>query len=271
MRPEDYPPQEPLSPFAEAYATAAMQGAVEGGEEIVYGSDPYQRILFYPALGAGTDAPTLLFFHGGGWTNGYKEWMSFMAPALNAADISFATAGYRLAPRHVHPAGYQDALAATIATARRIAALGGDPDALFIGGHSAGGHLATLVGLKRQVAVRGVLPISGTYYFSEGAGFATRPRFLGPPESGAESDASPMTHVAAGAPPMLLAEGDRDFPHLKRQADEFAAAMRAAGNDVERLILSACDHAGASLSAGRPEGPWVPRATAWMRARLQRG
>ena len=47
----------------------------------------------------------LLFWHGGGWTSGYKEWMGFMAPALNAAGVTFVSAGYRLAPEHVFPAG----------------------------------------------------------------------------------------------------------------------------------------------------------------------
>lgn len=269
MRLEDYPPQEPLSPFAAAYQAAAMAGAVEGGEEIAYGPDPSQRLLFFPAPG-GAGGPTLLFLHGGGWTNGYKEWMTFMAPAMAAHGIAFATAGYRLAPRHVHPAAYEDAAAAAGAAARRIGEGGGDPAALFIGGHSAGGHLAALVALRRAAPVRGALPISGTYYFTEGSGLSVRPRFLGAADSGAERDASPMTHVAPGAPPMLLAEGDRDFPHLKRQAEEFAAAMRAAGNDVERIVLPDSDHGGASLAAGLADGPWAPRAAAWMRERHQR-
>ena len=54
----------------------------------------------------------LPFWHGGGWTSGYKEWMCFMEPAFNAADVTFVSAGYRLAPEHLFPAGLDHCLSA---------------------------------------------------------------------------------------------------------------------------------------------------------------
>ena len=73
-----------------------------------------------------TNGVTLAFLHGGGWTNGYKEWMAFMAPAFVEAGITFASIGYRLAPQHVFPAGFEDAcdgVAQVISHARKF---GGD-------------------------------------------------------------------------------------------------------------------------------------------------
>ena len=114
------------------------------------------------------DGRVLLFWHGGGWTSGYKEWMAFMAPAFNAAGVTFVSAGYRLAPQHVFPAARRRLRpqAVEVGEAENIAAHGGDPNDLFIGGHSAGGHYAALLavddrwmkptGLPRDV-VRGCL------------------------------------------------------------------------------------------------------------------
>ena len=68
-----------------------------------------------------------------------------MAPALNAAGITFVSAGYRLAPQHVFPAAVDDCVRAVDWVRRNVAAHGGDPQQLFIGGHSAGGHYAALL------------------------------------------------------------------------------------------------------------------------------
>jgi acetyl esterase/lipase len=267
MRIEDYPPQEPLSEFARRYHDEAIARAAEGGSEHAYGDDPYQRLIVFAAGGAAT-GDVLLFLHGGGWTNGYKEWMSFMAPALTKAGVTFVTAGYRLAPAHVFPAGYHDVQAALAWVRGHIAAHGGDAGRIFVGGHSAGGHYATLLAVDRDVAagtLRGALPISGTYYFTEGSGLSMRPRFLGAPGAGAEEAASPMARIRGDAAPLLIAHGTEDFPHLMRQAAEFEAAMAAAGADIERILLPGRNHASASFAAGEPDGPWVRPAVAWMR------
>jgi arylformamidase len=92
-----------------------------------------------------------------------------------------------------------------------------------------------------------------------------RPRFLGPPENGAERAASPIQHVHSGAPPFLIAYGEKDFPHLREQAEEFAAVLRTTGIDVMTKVLAGCDHLGASYSSGDPEGDWLDTAATWMR------
>jgi acetyl esterase/lipase len=262
MRIEDYPPQEPFTAIGARYHAEVLRlGAGVAGEDLPYGEDPYQRLLVCRAAAA---REVLVFLHGGGWTNGYKEWLAFMAPALNAAGVTLVSAGYRLAPAHPFPAGLQDVAAAVRLVAARLPAA-----RLFVGGHSAGGHYAALLALQPAllpgVTLAGCLPLSGVFDFGPDSGLSMRPRFLG--AQGNEALASPIGFVAAGAPPFLLAHGDRDFPHLIRQAERFEAALRAAGNDVSRIVLPDCDHLGASYDAGRANGAWLPRAAAWMRER----
>ncbi len=272
MRIEDYPPQEPFSPVGARYHEEAMRrGAGVTGVEAPYGPDPYQSLLIRRA-----DRPTgtvLAMIHGGGWTNGYKEWLAFMAPALNARGVTFVSIGYRLAPSHVFPAAYQDCADGVARIHAVIRAHGGDPARIFIGGHSAGGHYASLLGvmtdwqkprgLPRDV-VKGCLPISGTYYFGEGSGLSMRPRFLGPAGTATEIAASPIRHIEPGVPPFLIAYGSADFPHLVRQAGELAAALRKADIAATELSLEGSDHFQASYVSGDPAGPWIEQACHFM-------
>jgi arylformamidase len=273
MRAEDYPPQEPVSAIAAAYRDACVARSFGVPfAELRYGADPYQAVAVYPA--PRPDGRLFAFIHGGGWTSGYKEWMGFMAPAVTAAGITFCSIGYRLAPAHVFPAGLEDCAAAVQAIAKAAPSFGADPARLALGGHSAGGHYAALLALRRdwqgplglaRDVLKLCLPISGVYRFGDGSGLSMRPRFLGPEGTDAEAAASPIRHIAGAPIPFLLAHGERDFPHLVRQAEEMAAALAAAGGEVERLVLPQRDHFTASLAGGEPEGPWVPAALRWLR------
>jgi len=119
MKLTDYPPQEPLSPAGAAYgAECWSRGAGIVAEEHAFGDDPYQRLLVFRA--SRPDGRVLLFWHGGGWTSGYKEWMSFMAPAFTSSGVTFVSAGYRLAPVHTFPSAL-DACAAGLDGSRRRA------------------------------------------------------------------------------------------------------------------------------------------------------
>jgi acetyl esterase/lipase len=267
-----YPPQEPLSEAGRAYAAECVRrGAGLAFDEARYGDDPHQRVSMFRA--PHPDGRVLVFWHGGGWTGGYREWMHFNAPAFTAAGVTFVAAGYRLAPRHVFPAGLEDCMQALAWVHRHIGDYGGDPRKLYVGGHSAGAHYAALlaatrdwperVGLPADV-VRGALPVSGTYWFGADSGLAMRPRFLGPEDSGSEAAASPLHNLAPPLPPMLLFHGSADFPHLVRQAEVFESAVRAAGGEVARVVLTGRNHFSAHYACGEPDGPMVPAALDFM-------
>lgn len=273
MKIEDYPPQEPISDFAMPYHKEVLRrGAGVAFEEFAYGDNGYQSVLISAA-----DAPSgevLAFVHGGGWTNGYKEWMAFMAPALNSSGITFASVGYRMAPQTVFPDGYHDVLDGFAALHARVANVGGSPEKMFVGGHSAGGHYSSLMavtddwqasrGLPSDV-VKGCLPVSGVYDFRPGNGMSGRPRFLGPEGAGTEELASPIANIAR-TPPFFMAWGSEDFPHLRTQGDAMAAALQAKGGAVESTVLPGCDHFGASYAAGDVDGDWPRRAASWMKS-----
>lgn len=100
------------------------------------------------------NAPILMFWHGGGWTNGCKEYVSFMAEAVTRLGMILVTPGYRLAPSHRLPAAFEDSLAVVSHVATHASSFGGRADQLYLAGHSAGGHLAALVALRRADALQ---------------------------------------------------------------------------------------------------------------------
>ncbi len=265
-----YPGDEPLSGIGGKYHARVQElGAGITGETFAYGDDPYQEVAVFAA--PNPNGTVVAFMHGGGWTNGYKEWMAFMAPPMTSAGITFVSIGYRLAPESTWPAGVEDAAAGIAWIYKNIATHGGNPDRIFVGGHSAGGHHASwlavradwqeTVGVPPDV-IRGALPVSGVFDFTEGNGMAMRPGFLSD-EAGSDTDASPI-HTITNTPPFLIAWGDRDFPHLIVQARDMTQALQDAGGAVETLCLSDCDHLGASYACGNPEGLWIRGLVKWL-------
>ena len=275
MKIEEYAPQEPLTEQGAGYkaVTLYLSSRVSAGEEFAYGDDPCQRLIVHPA--AKPNGTVLAFTFGGGWTNGYKEMMGYMAPAFTARGVTFASIGYRLAPMHPWPACFEDCAAAMSWLVKTVADKGGDPKRIFLGGRSAGGHLSSLLAVRRDWqarhgvptdVIRGCIPVSGVYLFGEGAGFANRPRFLGPVEQKNEIAASPLRNIQSTPPPFFMARGEKDFPHLIRQADDMMAALKQAGALVELEVLPDCDHLGTGVPTGDPNSPWMAKAHAFMAA-----
>jgi arylformamidase len=264
-----YPAQEPFTEIGGKYHLRVQELARNvDGATFAYGADPYQEVAVFEA--DDPDGRVLAFMHGGGWTNGYKEWMAFMAPPLTELGITFVSIGYRLAPGVVWPEGVQDAAAGIAWVHANIAKHGGDPDRLIVGGHSAGGHYASWLAVRDDWqemagvpgdAIKGAVPVSGVYDFTAGNGMPVRPRFLGS-DAAHDIDASPLSNIQR-TPPFLIAWGDRDFPHLIVQGERMVTALSAAGALVDTLVLRECDHLGASYACGAAAAPWLSALDKW--------
>lgn len=274
MRIDAYPPQEPVSEGAKLFHETLM-GRAEGieGNEYSYGDDPSQSLIVYPCSLPGR--PVLFFMHGGGWTNGYKEEMAFLAPPLNAAGFTLVSSSYRLAPKNVFPSNFDDVADAVAMVWGLAETHGYDRDSLFVGGHSAGGHLASLVATRSdwqaprglpEDAIKGCMPISATFDFTPGSGSSVRPRFLGPLGFLNEVKASPVFQLRGRTPPFFITYGSQDFPHLMLQSEQFAMVARSNGVAVETLEVDGTNHGTVLLTAGETGKPWLVSATGWMRA-----
>lgn len=270
MRIEDYPPQAPRPAASQAYQriVSELSYGIEGSD-IAYGDDIYQHIaLFAPDQPAG---PVFAYIHGGRWSYGYKESAAFMAPAFNAAGILFASIGHRLYPDR-YDAGFADVARAIAWLANHVADYGGDSQAIFVGGHSSGGHYAAQLavtrdwqarqGVSREV-IRGCLPISGVYDLTkEGYKGDGRPPCL--PEGGDGRQESPLHRLKETPPPFLITWGSNDYPFLIPQAKAFAQAVSDAGGSADTLELAGKDHFTVHCQGATADGPWTKRALSWI-------
>lgn len=124
-----------------AYAAAAGPGFRDGPTLDLYGGDGTEK----------RKRPVVLFIHGGGWRQGDKSNVRAQPEGFVSRGYLFASANYRLDPP-VTPRDQGADVAAAVAWLHAHAAdHGGDGDTIFLIGHSAGAHLAALVGTDRRL------------------------------------------------------------------------------------------------------------------------
>lgn len=268
---DDLPPQSPINPNADAYAETCLALSRQAAAEVPctldvpYGPDYWQRMDIYRPEGGRAGLPVLMFFHGGNFTHGYKEWCGFMAPAVTRFPAVFVSVSYRLAPHTPYREILRDAFAALAELRRILPAHGGDPARLFVAGHSAGGQIAALMvqrpewraeaGLP-EGCIAGALPISARYG-----------RRLGEQESdpafrvGPDVPDSPIELAPRGADvPFLVAWGGKERPEVISDADAFVPALRAAGVTVEAMPRPGHDHFSIHLDTRHDDDAWTRAA-----------
>lgn len=194
--------------------------------------------------------PVVVAIHGGALREGDKRDQGHVGRVLAAAGFGTAIINYRLSPAVAHPAQVEDAAAAVAWVKKNIGEHGGDPDAVFVIGHSAGAYLAALLALDRRylaahglepAALRGVVPVSAFHWVERVA--PDRPKDVWGEDPKAWPDASPARHVGGAAPPLLLlyASGDEDW--RRQQNREMADVLAQAGHrDVTVKEIAGRDH-----------------------------
>lgn len=182
--------------------------------------------------------PTIVWFHGGGLTGGNK----YIPDELKGKGVAVVAVNYRFYPKVNAPVYIEDAAAAVAWVLTHIGEYGGDPELVFVSGHSAGGYLASMVGLdKRWLLAHGIDAnrIAGLIPFSG----HTITHFTVREEMGIEGtqpiidDLAPLYHVRADAPPLLLITGDRELELLGRYEENayLMRMMRVVGHPDTRI------------------------------------
>ena len=257
-------------------------------KDIVYhdgkDADPRHKLDLYLPKGK-TNFPVVVFVHGGAWMYGSKDILGLYSAVgrfLAENGVGAALPNYRLSPAVKHPEHVRDVARAFAWVRKNVADHGGDPDRLFVGGHSAGGHLAALLatdesylkaeGLTRA-AVRGVLPVSGVYRIPDKLALAMPP--LGgapaPPtkyrlgfnpfdlvfdkDPKAREAASPISHIREGLPPFFVVVADRDLPLLPEMAVDFVKALQAKNVEAELMRVKDRFHSSVMFRATSPDDP----------------
>ena len=125
-----------------------------------YRSERCKLDVYYPKGKKGFK--TIVWFHGGGLTEGEK----YIPEQLKKKGIAVVAVNYRLSPKAKSPAAVQDAATAVAWTFRHIADHGGDPSQIYVSGHSAGGYQTLMLALDKQwLAAEGIDADSVSAYY----------------------------------------------------------------------------------------------------------
>lgn len=232
--------------------------------------------LYLPSKAKGF--PVVVLVHGGAWVGGDKrlDFIPAVARCFAGQGIGVVVPNYRLSPLFQHPAHIRDLAKALAWTQKHIPEYGGRADQLFLLGHSAGGHLVSLLatdtrylkqeGLSRQ-DIKGVIAISGVYQVSDvtlnsllkNAQLQVAVAVTANPftsvfgkDTEAAKQASPVTHVREGLPPFLIVHADEELPTLAEMAERFHSALKAKKCAAQLLKVPQRNHGTVLWKATKP-------------------
>jgi arylformamidase len=211
-----------------------------------YGLSDEQLIdIFTPAKTRG--APILVFIHGGAWTRNSRQDVSYPAMILVESGAVYLAPDFGSLKTARLPELVESCRLVVGWAVRNARSFGGDPDRLFLAGHSAGAHLAACVlitnwgarGLSTEV-VKGALLLSGMYDLHPVL-LSSRSSYL---KITCEEEAafSPMRHLHRIACPVAVVSSDQDSPEFKRQSAVFADALEGMGRLASRVELFNTNH-----------------------------
>jgi acetyl esterase/lipase len=199
--------------------------------------------------------PVFFFIHGGGWTRGSKDGFAKAGQMFARHGIGCVAINYRLTR---HPEHIQDVARAFAWAHAKLGKHGANTKAIFVSGHSAGGHLAALLAtdeshLKAHKLglsnIKGVIPISGVFTVRSKGGKG----IFGDAESA--KNASPMTHVKENLPPMLILYAESEIAGLGKQAEAFGAALTKAKCDAKVAKIDGRDHGSIMRNIANADDP----------------
>ena len=243
---------------------------------IPYGDEHQRQVLDVYAPEGAKNLPVMFWIHGGGWQAGDKNDVAHKPKVLTERGFIFISTNYRLLPDVTMDVLTRDVAKSLGWVHRNIAKHGGDPQRIFVGGHSAGAQLAALLctddryleteGVSFDV-LKGCVPVDGdtydipkiistaehrqTLYGGTMYTFGHRQKFGNNPEK--HVDFSAVTHVAKnkGIPPFLILYFPGN-PDTRAQAARLASVLKESGIPVTTFGKRDSNHSQLNNDLGKP-------------------
>ena len=245
--------------------------AIEERKDVVFGdagNRPLKLDIYRPETPNGA---AVLLVHGGGWSRGSKDMLVNCCRLLAQQGFVAMAQEYRLTGEAPFPANIHDVKRAIRWAKTSAAELGFDAEKLCLEGHSAGAHLVLLAagtpddarlappeGLgdvsQNVAAVCAIYPPTLFHYDGERPSGALAARVLPGADASAEAAelASPMSHVTAAYPPVMLLHGDADKVVPVSASRRFEERVREAGGKVDLHVYAGLPHGFANHPEIRP-------------------
>lgn len=226
--------------------TLKIANPIDVVENIAYGNEPWQKLDVYKQE---SKAPVLVFIHGGSWRHGRKDQYRFAADAFHRLGYTVVVPDYIKypSPEARYPSFATDAAKAIAWVKTNIAQHNGNPNNLFLSGHSAGAHTVAMVatdgrflaaeGLSEK-DLSGVAGIAGPYSFTPD--WEVTKAVFGPPENYPLMDA--LNYVDGSEPDTILLHSSDDAQVGQYNLEKLSAKLKAADVTVETALYQGVGH-----------------------------
>ena len=246
-------------------------------KNIVY--DPAQQLSLNVFAPENKKQPkeVLLFIHGGSWVHGKKSTYNFLGRGMAHKGVVTVIMDYRLSPRTGYDGMAMDAATAVQWIKAHIAEYGGDPDRIFISGHSAGGQIAALVAtdnsyfdsLKIKDPLKGVILIDA--FGLDMYDYLSRnpyPLYLNVCTNNKNTwkKGSPINHLNKYQPPFIMFLGGKTYPDIIKGNNEFYASLKRYQPSAQLITVSGERHVGMIFSFLNPRKKAYTQIIDFMKA-----
>ena len=208
-----------------------------------------QLNVFVPRKSSATQLPVLIFVHGGNWNSGRKGTYDLLGRNFASKGVITVIPDYTLSPE----ANYDEMAGQIVSviqwTKKNISQYNGNPNTIYITGHSAGGHLSALAVMNPKYGIDSG-SISGII-LNDAAGLDIRnyleenpptvkDDYLATWTSNSElwKDASPIYFLNKNTPPFLIYVGDKTYNAVKISNNRFVNALKPFQPDVMPIRLN---------------------------------
>jgi arylformamidase len=243
-----YAPNQPFVHARRNAATARARARLGEPQRFQYGSTQIEGVDVYKTRRA--NAPINIYIHGGAWRNGRSADFAFLSEMIVDAGAHSVIVDFN----NIDDVGgnlmsmatqVRNAVAWVYNNAEKF---GGDRNRIHVTGHSSGGHLSGCVvttdwqkefGLPKDV-VKGAMLASGMYDLKP-VRLSKRSKYVNFTDE-IEQELSALRHLDRLNCPVIVAYGTQETPEFQRQARDFAAALKAAGQPVQLIVGEGYNH-----------------------------
>lgn len=226
--------------------------------DIAYGHLPRQKLDVYQPKLQDKKLPVVLFYYGGSWDSGDKGDYKFVAEAFTSSGFVTVIPDYRVYPEVTFPGFMADPATAAKWVKDHIQEFSGDPNRVFLVGHSAGAHIAVMLSLNGEYLAnehlkptdfRGTIGSAGPYDFLPVK--TERLKVIFGPEN-QRWKSQPIEFVNGHNQPMLLLVGLKDDTVWTKNTYNLAAKIRAKGGLVEVVEFPTYSHTDMAAKLAKP-------------------